>query len=125
MRLLLDEHFSPRIAVQLRDRGWDVVAARYLAAGRGRSDADVLDHAVRERRAVVTENVADYVALHRSMVVIGSHHFGLVFTSARRFPRTARAVGRLVGALDALLAERRADDALADQTWWLEPVRGR
>lgn len=123
MRLLLDEHFSPRIAVQLRERGWDVVAARDLAFGRGLPDVELFEQAVRERRAVVTENVADFVALHRSMVVTGSHHFGLIFTSPRGFSRSSRAIGRLVATLDALLSDRRADDALADQTWWLEPVR--
>jgi len=55
----------------------------------------------RERRAIVTENVVDFVELHRSAVVSGMDHYGLVFTSPRGFPRTRRAIGRLVRALDA------------------------
>ena len=123
MKLVLDEHFSPEIARQLRRRRHDVVAAREDASLHGLTDADLLAHATRERRALVTENVVDFVELHRMALVGGHRHFGLVFTSARTFPRSTRAIGRLVRALDALLDERRADDALADQVWWLEAAR--
>lgn len=123
MRLLLDEHFSPEIARQLRARGHDAVAAREEVGAPGLSDRDLFDLAARRRRAIVTENVADFVELHRAAIVTGQPHFGLVFTSARQFPRTRRAMGRMVRALDALLLAHPSDDALRDQTWWLEPVR--
>lgn len=123
MRLLLDEHFSPEIARQLRDRGHDVVAAREVVEVRGFSDRDLLAVAVLQQRAIVTENVADFVELHRAAIITATPHFGLVFTSPRQFPRTRRAIGRIVQALDALLAAHRPVDALRDQTWWLEPVR--
>lgn len=119
MKLLLDEHFSPRVSHRLRELRRDVVAAREVAGVSGLADAELLDLAVRERRALVTENVADFVALHGARIVAGRHHFGLVFTSPRRFPRTTRAVGRLVTALDALLLMHVTDEALFDQTWWL------
>lgn len=77
---------------------------------------------VAEGRAIVTENVADFVELHRASVITGRDHFGLIFTSPRQFPRTTRAIGRLVRALDALLDVRRSADALSSQTWWLEPA---
>ena len=122
MRLLLDEHFSPEIARQLRDRGHDVIAARERVAS-GRSDRDLFDLAVVERRAIVTENVADFVELHRAAIITGTAHFGIVFTSTRQFPRTRRAIGRTVRALDGLLVVHPQPDALRDQTGWLEPVR--
>jgi hypothetical protein len=119
MRLLLDEHFSPRIAAQLRRRRHDVVAARADADLHGLTDAALLAHATAQRRALVTENVADFVELHRAAVISGRRHFGIVFTSSRGFPRTTRAIGRLVRALDALLDANRPEDALLDQVWWL------
>ncbi|MDQ2934627.1 MAG: DUF5615 family PIN-like protein [Chloroflexota bacterium] len=119
MRLLLDEHFSPEIARQLRDRGHDVIAARDGAELHGLADRDLLGMATTERRAIVTENVVDFVELHRSSVVSGTDHYGLVFTSPRGFPRTRRAIWRLVRALGVLCAARPADDALRGQTWWL------
>jgi predicted nuclease of predicted toxin-antitoxin system len=119
MRLLLDEHFSPRIAAQLRQRRHDVVAARADPDLHGLTDAALLAHATVERRALVTENVADFVELHAAAVVSGRPHYGIVFTSARRFPRSTRAIGRLVRALDALLDAHLPDDALVNQTRWL------
>jgi predicted nuclease of predicted toxin-antitoxin system len=122
VKLLLDEHFSPEVARQLRDRGHDVTTARE-AAVHAVSDRDLLAVAIVERRAVVTENVADFVELHRAATITGSTHYGLVFTSPRQFPRTRRAIGRLVRALEVLLRAHPSIDALRDQTWWLEPPR--
>lgn len=124
MKLLLDEHFSPEIARRLRDRGHDAVTVRELVEVRGLSDRDVLALAAREQRAIVTENVADFAELHRAAIVTQAAHFGIFFTSPRQFPRTRRAIGRMVRALDALLVAHPSADALRDQTWWLEPVRG-
>jgi len=121
MRLLLDEHFSPRIATQLRLRGRDVIAARTEPKLHGVSDEQLLALATEQQRVVVTENVADFVELHRATIVSGRRHFGLIFTSPRRFPRTARGIGRIVRALAALMDARHPDDVLVNQTWWLEP----
>lgn len=124
MRLLLDEHFSPEIARELRRRRHDVIAASTLPDLHGLSGAELLAHAELERRALVTENVADFAELHRAVVNSGRRHYGLIFTSPRQFPRTARAIGRLVRALDGLLDGNRTDDALMSQTWWLDPCAG-
>lgn len=103
MKLLLDEHFSPEIARQLRARGHDVVAAAELPDLNGLTDADLLAWAGAETRVLVTEDVADFVELHRRSVLRGRPHAGLIFTSPRGFPRTRRAIGRLVAALEELL----------------------
>jgi predicted nuclease of predicted toxin-antitoxin system len=116
-RLLLDEHISPEIARQLRSRGHDVLAARERDDLHGLPDPDLLAVATTEHRALVTENVADFVELHRQAVIRGSSHAGIVFTSPRRFPRRKRAIGRIVRALDALLTDGPSN--LAGQTWWL------
>ena len=121
MKLLLDEHFSPRIAVHLRQRGHDVAAARERADLRGMRDADLFARMPAEWRAIVTEDAADFLPLVRAAVVRGTDHFGVVLTSSRQFPRTIRSIGRLVSALDAFLTARPSDDALRGQTWWLEP----
>ena len=121
MKLLLDEHFSPEIARQLRNHGHDVAAAQERTELHGLSDSDLLGIARAEQRALVTENVIDFVELHRQSTVRGDGHCGLVLTSSRQFPRTRRAIGKLVRALDALLVLRPESDALADQVWWLAP----
>jgi predicted nuclease of predicted toxin-antitoxin system len=120
VKLLLDEHFSPRIAAQLRQHHHDVIAARSDPSLHGLADAALLRHATAQRRALVTENVADFAELHRAAVITGDRHFGIVFTSARRFPRAERGIGRLLAALDLLCDGNPADEALVNQTWWLE-----
>jgi predicted nuclease of predicted toxin-antitoxin system len=115
-RLLLDEHFSPEIARQLRSREHDVVAARERAELHGLSDRELLAVATAEQRVVVTENVADFVELHRQSVLTGEPHVGIIFTSPRRYPRTRRAIGKLVRALDALMTD---GPDITGQTWWL------
>jgi hypothetical protein len=119
LRLLLDEHFSTAIAEQLRKRGHDVIAAAALVELRHRDDAQVLVWATAQRRVVVTEDAADYFALHEQYLSRGLRHRGVVFTSARRFPRSRAGIGRLVRALDGLLKSRPGDDSLVADVLWL------
>ena len=124
MRLLLDEHYSPRIAEELRRRQHDVVAARERPELRGLTDPALFASMASEGRAILTEDASDFLPLVSSATVRGTDHFGVVFTSPRQFPRTSRAIGRLVIALDAFLTANPADDALRGQSWWLEPAGG-
>lgn len=119
MRLLLDEQHDPEVARQLRARGHDVNALAALAGIRGLSDVEVVDLAVSERRAIVTEDVRDFVVEHRRRLAARIHHFGIVLTSARRYPRNDASLGKLVAALDGLLRAHTADAALRDRLVWL------
>jgi hypothetical protein len=119
VRLLLDQHYSPTIATQLRKRGHDVASAEEEPGLRGRSDREVWSYAVTERRALLTEDVSHFVALVREWLLAGERHFGVIFTSPRSMPRGRETTGRYVARLDEFLAERPADDALADQIAWL------
>lgn len=119
MRLLLDEHYSPAIADQLRKRGHDVVAAADHSELKSREDGELLSWAIAQRRAVVTENAADFVALHEQYVTRGDHHYGIVLTNARRFPRKRTETGRLVRALHDLLEQSPRDDSLRADLRWL------
>jgi predicted nuclease of predicted toxin-antitoxin system len=123
VKLLLDEHYPPRIAVELRRRGHDVVAAPERPELRGLPDEALFALMAAERRAILTEDAADFLPIVRAATVRGTDHFGVVLTSPRQFPRTVRSIGRLVSALDALLTARPTDDALRGQSWWLEPAR--
>jgi hypothetical protein len=119
LRLLLDEHFSPAIADQLRRRGHDVLAVAAVRELRHLEDAEALTWAVAKHRAVVTEDAADYLALHRLRLSRGEHHYGILFTNARRFPRSRRGIGKLVRVLDNLLRNLPADEALRADVRWL------
>lgn len=122
MRLLLDEMHAPAVAAHLRNRGHDAVAVKERADLIGLPDEELLRAATADHRAVVTENVKDFAALHRRISAAGQRHTGLVFTHPRRFPRSARNHVRvLADALAVLLDEHGA--MLSDVEsfiWWLE-----
>jgi hypothetical protein len=108
LKLLVDEHYPPSVAAQLRERGHDAVAVQEEADLRGMLDPDLFAEAQRRNRAVVTENTPDYIVLDAEYRSRQLAHWGLVFTSNRTFPRgKATTVGALVKALDELL--RKAD----------------
>jgi predicted nuclease of predicted toxin-antitoxin system len=120
LRLLLDEHYSPAIAEQLRKRGYDVVAAADSAELKHKEDPELLRWAARQRRAVVSENARDFAELHKLSLTHREAHYGIVLTNARRFPRNRAGIGRLVRALDNLLLKSPAEDALGADLRWLE-----
>ena len=119
MRLLLDEHLSPRIAVELRGRGFDVIAVAERSDLRGRSDDDLLDAASVEGRALVTFDVADHVRLARATTRLGTRHPGLVLLASSSWAPSIDGVGPLVRALAALLADHPDEGALTDRIEWL------
>lgn len=105
MKLLVDEMYSPAIAAELRRRGHDAVAVQELPGAPGMADDALLHRAREEGRALLTENVADLLAVHAAFLQAGDRHCGLVFASNASFPRgRASTLGALVKALDHLLS---------------------
>jgi hypothetical protein len=120
LKLLVDEHYPPSVAEQLRERGHDAVAVQEEADLRGMLDPDLFAEAQRRSRAVLTENTADSIVLDAEYRGRQLAHWGLVFTSNRTFPRgKASTVGALVKALDELL--RKADsEGPSSMVVWLQ-----
>lgn len=83
------------------------------------ADPQLLSTAAAERRAVVTNNPADFMPLHHEATTSGRSHFGIVFTSDRSMPRSTRAIGLFVRVLDALLDAEVDEQALRDRVRWL------
>lgn len=105
MKLLLDEMWSPDIAVQLRRHGHDVDGVAARVDFRTQPDPVVWAVAQHEARVIVTENVPDFRQMTLEYHSQGRVHAGLIFTNNRRYPRhDRRTAGRLVTALLALLA---------------------
>jgi len=116
---LLDEMLSSEIAVQLRRREYDVMAVSEYKKQPPLSDAEVMELARTERRAVVTNNVRDFRLLHAAALLPdGPGHYGIVFMSGQ-YRRTKADVGRIIAALEARLKEHPGDDDLASAESWL------
>jgi hypothetical protein len=110
--------YPPALAKRLRDNGHDVLAVLDVEVGlASRSDEDVLSWAARTNRCVVTENVADFARLAAQE----APHYGLIFVSAQRFPRTSTGLARLADALNALLDAKQLPGQ--DGVIWLAPNR--
>ncbi len=119
MKLLLDEHYSPEIARQLRTRGHDVVAVAERADLVGLGGDELLRRMARERRAIMTNNVKDFLPLATRAAVAADDHYGLLLTSDRSMPRRSDAIGRFTEALDAFLQRHQGEDAYRNQVQWL------
>jgi hypothetical protein len=123
LKLLLDEHLSPEIARQLRERGRNVVAVGERTDLRGRPDRVHFASLPDEQRTIVTRDLGDFRPLLAEALRRGSSTYGLVCVPAR-FPLNRDGIGRLVAALDALLVAHPAVDAavsLGGEIWLQDP----
>lgn len=107
MKLLLDEMYTPTIAEQLRARGHDAASIHdpgYRTL-EGEPDDEAWAAAIADNRVLVSENVQDFRRIGANALAHAQPVARLIFTTDRQFPRGDPAtLGRLVAALDALLA---------------------
>ena len=87
MRLLLDEMYTPAIAEGLRDRGHDVISVHERPDLVAAPDSAIFAAAQAEERAIVTNNVRDFMPLAHEALQTRSIFYGLVLTSDRSLPR--------------------------------------
>ncbi len=116
MRLLLDEMISPRIARELRQAGHDVQAIKKDRPDlTGRTDLEIVQRMCAERRAIVTNDIADFQAIHDRMLAAEQEHAGMVFTFDVTMPRRKATIPRWVRALTELLAEHGDENAMRNR----------
>jgi hypothetical protein len=121
VRLCLDEHYSPQIAADLRDLGHDVTSVKERQELAGLPDAELLALMRAERRALLTENVADFAPLIRQLGAAGEDHFGIIYSPSASMPRSRATIGVFVASLRALLEGHPGDQDFVNQTEWLTP----
>ena len=122
LKLLLDEMFTPAIAIALRDAGADVLAAQEEPSLRGLDDRSLFEAAARDGRVLVTENVNDFLPIDASFRAEGRSHAGLLLgpSPARRRGRGAF-TGYMIRELRALLAGHEDKREPSSGVWWLPP----
>jgi predicted nuclease of predicted toxin-antitoxin system len=113
VKLLLDEMISPRIARELREGGHDVQAVKKdrpdLAGG---GDRELVRQMATEHRAIVTNDIGDFQAIHDQFLAASEEHYGILFTFDSTMPRSKAAIPQWVQALTELLAAHPAEDSL-------------
>ena len=76
VKIYLDEDVRPLLAEVLRSRGYDVVSCVERGFF-GLSDKEQLNIAIKERRAILTHNIKDFVQLHKKLE---GAHFGIILS---------------------------------------------
>jgi hypothetical protein len=119
LRLALDELYTRAIAEELRVRGHDVVSVQERTEWRGLADSALFPLVAADRRALVTENWGDFQRELERAATVGLDHYGVVFTSRRRLPRSRDTIGLFVRVLEDFLVRHPTDDALLNSSRWL------
>lgn len=119
MKLLLDEMYPGHLARVLRERGVDAEGVDERSPLRGLADEELLVVAAREGRALVSENVADFMRLYGEWGAASHQHAGIVIALSSRFSRTPAGYEVLVDSLVELCAQRPGHGALADAVHFL------
>lgn len=118
VKLALDHHYPIAVADQLRRAEHDAVAAVERGWHREPDEA-LLALCHTEGRALLTNNVGDFLVIARSWAVRGQSHAGLILTSDASLPRTRAMIGTYVKLLDTLLRDHPAEGAFGDRVHWL------
>jgi len=105
--------YSLRLAEALRAADVDVCTVVELGLA-GSSDPEIFAAAIADGRALLTENVADFVRISAEHVVAGQHHPGVLIALSSRFSRRAAGIGPLVTAVRDI-----ADQQLTDRLVYL------
>lgn len=113
-KLLLNEHLSPRLAVQLCKHGFDVISSQE-ACLLAESDDKQLEHAASQQRAIVSLNIKDFSLLHEHYLTSQKEHWGIVFS-------TTEPIGVLLRRLLCLLYSVPAGE-LKNQILWLNKFK--
>ena len=95
--------FTDEIALQLRDKGYDVISVVAHPALIGLPDDQVLAHAAAQERALITANIKDFAPLDGRYRAAGQSHAGLILVSAKTFPQNRGFPAAITTALAALL----------------------
>jgi len=115
VKLLLDEMYSPRIAVRLRDRGHDAVSLRERRDLVATRDRELFAAMAAENRTIVTNNIVDFVPIFRRALADGVENPGLFVTSDRSTPRSTAEIGRFVSVLEAFVGESESAEGAPSQ----------
>ncbi len=115
--LLLDEMHHPKVAEELRNRGYDVIAVADTAELRGYTDEQLCSWSAEHQRWIVTENIKDFRPLRVAAQEANGPVAQLLLTSPRAFPRSRKNLGGLIAALSQWLEEGHQIAVLAED--WL------
>ena len=78
IKLYLDEDVNPKLARDLRDRGYDAVSTNEVP-NLGRSDREQMEYAQAHGRALVTHNRDDFLVIASEYAIRETSHYGILY----------------------------------------------
>jgi hypothetical protein len=121
VKVCLDEHYSSEISSQLRNRGHDIWSVKERPEFVAVSDEELWSRMRTEQRALLTENVQDFMPLVQQTAALGESHYGVIFSSSRSMPRSRATIGIFIERLEEILARPPRDEDFIDHVEWLQP----
>jgi uncharacterized protein with PIN domain len=76
IKLYLDADVHPRIALVLRERGFDALSAQEIER-KEISDEEQLEFAISQDKAILTHNTGHFAKLHKDCMDAGKEHNGI------------------------------------------------
>jgi hypothetical protein len=122
VRLALDEHLSPAIAADLRERGVDVIAVVEVEELAGSADVVLLARMAAAGRVLVTADSEDFARLDHLLRQRGERHAGLLFLPPSRFDLRRGRHAPLVEALARFAVAHPG--GIAGLVFWLQSPSG-
>lgn len=98
--LYTDEDIDGRLAQQLRERGYDALAA-FEVGNLGLTDPAQLDFAIQQKRTLLTYNSQDFEPLFDKLWDEGRTHYGLVISEQLQIGELVRRCIRLFESVTA------------------------
>jgi hypothetical protein len=109
LRLLLDEHISPRVAVGIRLRDKKIIIRSMVewenGSFLGREDSACLREAVVQKLTLVTYDCRTIPPLLKNWAEEGRQHGGVIFVDEKTISQAD--IGGLIQSLDKLVKEAR------------------
>ena len=100
IKLYIDEDVRKLLAKVLRDRGYDALSSEE-AGMNGKSDAEQLEFAISQGRAILTHNISHFAKLAEEYVANNRHHYGVLFSQQIEFGELLRRTIRFLSARSA------------------------
>ena len=105
VRLYLDRHIKKQLAVDLRERGFDVLTTEEARMDTA-PDEEQLEFATKENRAILTYNIRDFAPLYQSWFAAGRLHSGIIVSRQLGSRQYGILLARMLLLLDQLSADQ-------------------
>ncbi len=109
VRLYLDRHIKKQLAIDLRQRAFDVLTTEEAGLDTA-PDEEQLAFASKENRAIFTFNIRDFAPLHEGWTALGRPHAGIIVSQQLGSRQYGILLARMLRLLDHFAADQMCNN---------------